>query len=249
MKGVILAGGNATRLRPLTHVTNKHLLPVYQKPVIYYAIEKMVEAGIDRIMIVTAPQYVSQFVNLLGSGQDFVSKRTGKQIQIAYGVQNEPRGIAQALWVAKDYVGTEDVILHLGDNIIEDDISEAIQNFSGGATVFLKKVPDPHRYGVAVTNKKGDILEIIEKPENPKSDLAVVGAYIYDNGVFEKLVGQSPSARGEYEITYVNNRYLSEGRLRGIELTKPWFDVGTFESLHEASVYMRGKHRKQNEKA
>src|SRR3989344_7429441 len=231
MKGVILAGGNATRLRPLTHVTNKHLIPVYHKPVIYYAIEKMVEAGIDRIMIVTAPQYVSQFVSLLGSGQDFISKRTGKQIQITYGVQTEPRGIAQALWVAKDYVGNEDVILYLGDNIIEDDLSKTIENFTDGATVFLKKVPDPHRNGVAVVDKSGNILEIVEKPEKPTSDLAVVGAYIYDNGVFEKLVGQSPSARGEYEITYVNNLYLSEGRRRSIELIKPWFDVGTFESL------------------
>lgn len=247
MKGVLLAGGSATRLHPLTHVTNKHLLPVYNKPVIYYAIEKMVEAGIDRIMIVTAPQHIGHFVNLLGSGQNFSPKRRkGAQVQITYAVQNQPRGIAQGLWIAKDYVGSEDCLLYLGDNIVEDELAPHVRNFKGGAAVFLKKVPDPHRFGVATVNKNGVITNITEKPKRPKSDLAVIGVYLYDNSVFKKLVGQVPSRRGEYEITYVNNLYLKENTLRGIQLTKPWFDVGTFDSLLKAAHYMKKKHEKKN---
>jgi glucose-1-phosphate thymidylyltransferase len=152
MKGVILTGGFGTRLHPVTKVTNKHLLPIFNKPVIYYGIEKLVEAGIDKIMIITNPQFVEGFVNLLGSGQDFISKNTGKQIQIVYGIQNEPSGIAQGLWIAKDYVGNDNCVLYLGDNIFEDDISEYIKQFKDGATIFLKEVSDPKRFGVAVIN-------------------------------------------------------------------------------------------------
>ena len=178
MKGVILAGGEGTRLRPLTLVTNKHLLPIYDKPVIYYAIEKLVEAGIDRIMIVTSPKQVEDFVNLLGSGQNFISKNTGKQVQIVYGIQNRPSGIADGLYIAKDYVGADDCVLYLGDNILEDDISEHIENFKSGALVFLKEVKDPERFGIATLDEKGHVLEIVEKPSNPKSILAVVGLYV-----------------------------------------------------------------------
>src|SRR3989338_11136322 len=147
MKSVILAGGKATRLNPLTLVTNKHLLPVYDKPVIYYAIEKLVSSGIDRIMIVTSPGHIHDFVQLLGSGQNFVSVKSGKQIQIVYGIQNEPSGIADGLYIAKDYVGTDNCVLYLGDNIFEDEIKKQIKDFKDGATVFLKKVSDPKRFG------------------------------------------------------------------------------------------------------
>jgi len=247
MKGVILAGGFATRLNPVTKATNKHLLPVYNKPVIYYGIEKLVEAGIDKIMIVTSPQHVEGFVNLLGSGQDFISKKTGKQIQIVYGIQNEPSGIAEGLWIAKDYVGDDNCILYLGDNIFEDDISEYVKQFQGGALVFLKEVKDPKRFGVAVLDKNNDVLQIEEKPQNPKSNLAVTGLYVYDNTVFNKMIEQPKSERGEYEITYINNLYIQEGRLKAVSLKKEWFDIGTFESLLTASEFYEDKNTK-NEK-
>ena len=241
MKGVILAGGEGTRLRPLTLVTNKHLLPVYNKPVIYYAIEKFVEAGIDRIMIVTSPRQIEDFVNLLGSGQNFISKKTGKQIQIVYGVQNRPSGIADGLYIAKDYVGQDDCVLYLGDNIFEDDLSAHIQNFKGGALVFLKEVKDPQRFGVATIDKDGRVLEIEEKPAAPKSNLAVTGVYVYDNTVFDKMVDQPTSERGEYEITYVNNKYVEAGTLRAVNLKKDWFDIGSIDALLEANNFMQKK--------
>jgi len=247
MKGIILAGGFATRLNPVTKVTNKHLLPVYNKPVIYYGIEKLVEIGIDRMMIVTSPQHVDDFVNLLGSGQDFISKKTGKQIQIVYGIQNEPSGIAEGLWIAKDYVGDDNCILYLGDNIFEDDISEYVKQFQGGALVFLKEVKDPRKFGVAVLDENNNVLQIEEKPQNPKSNLAVTGLYVYDNTVFNKMIGQPKSERGEYEITYINNLYIQEGKLKAVSLKKEWFDIGTFESLLTASEFYEDKNTK-NEK-
>jgi glucose-1-phosphate thymidylyltransferase len=244
MKGVILAGGIGTRLFPLTLVTNKHLLPVYNKPVIYYSIEKLVSAGIDRIMIVTSPEHVADFVDLLGSGQNFISKRTKKQIQIVYGVQNKPSGIADGLYIAKEYVGNESCVLCLGDNIIEDDISSHVKNFKDGSVVFLKKVKNPKSFGIALLDKRGNILEIEEKPKKPKSDLAVIGLYLYDNSVFKKMIGQKPSARGEYEITYVNNKYIKEGSLRSVVLKNKWFDIGSHNALLEAGTYMKKKHEK-----
>lgn len=241
MKGVILAGGRGTRLDPLTRVTNKHLLPIFDKPVIYYAVEKLVEAGVDRIMIVTAPHHLDGFVRLLGSGQDFISKKTGKQAQIVYGIQNEASGIALGLYIARDYVGSDNCVLYLGDNLIEDDLAAHVKNFKGGAMVFLKKVNDPQRFGIAEV-KNGKVVDIVEKPKKPKSNLAVVGVYIYDNTVFDKMIGQPASKRGEKEITWVNNKYLKEGTLHGIKLRRPWFDIGTVESLLSSSIYMAKKH-------
>jgi glucose-1-phosphate thymidylyltransferase len=241
MKGVILAGGSGTRLHPLTKITNKHLLPLYDKPVIFHAVEKLVNAGIDHIMIVASPQYLDDFVSVLGSGQDFKSKKSGKQVQIVFGIQNEPRGIAEGLWIAKDFVGNEDVVLHLGDNIIFDDIQEHIENFKGGAKIFLKQVPDPERFGVATLDAKGKVAKITEKPLSPESNLAVVGIYLYDNSVFKRLVGQELSARGEYEITWVNNQFIESGELDSVEITGAWFDIGTFDSLLAASQYIKEK--------
>jgi len=241
MKGVILAGGNATRLYPLTKITNKHLLPLYNKPVIFHAVEKLVNAGIDRIMIVLSPQYLDDFVSVLGSGQAFKSKNGDHQIQIVYGIHNEPGGIAQGLCIAHDFVGDDSVVLHLGDNIIEDDITEQVRNFTGGAKVFLKEVRDPERFGVAILDENNRVVEIIEKPKTPVSNLAVVGVYIYDNTVFAKMKGQPKSDRGEYEITWVNNRYIDEGSLDVGRIEGAWFDVGTFDSLLTASNYMKKK--------
>lgn len=242
MKAVILAGGTGSRLHPLTLPTNKHLLPLYDRPVIYHAIEKLVKAGIHKIMVVTSPHHIDSFVKLLGSGQGF-KHSDGKQTQIVYGIQNEPNGIAFGLHIAKDYVSDDDCVLWLGDNIIEDDITPYIKNFKGGAQVFLKKVDDPWRFGIA-SLKDGKVTEIVEKPKKSRSNLAVVGLYIYDNTVFSKMAGQKRSARGEYEITYVNNNYIKEGTLRATILKKPWFDIGTIESLHQASHYMRKKQKK-----
>jgi len=240
MKAVILAGGKATRLYPLTLVTNKHLLPVYNKPIIYYAIEKLVSAGIDKIMIITSPHHVDGFVNLLGSGQNFLTNNK-KQTQIVYGIQNKPAGIAQGLWIAKDYIGKDDCVLYLGDNIFEDEIISHVENFKSGATVFLQEVKDPERFGVAEVDKKGNVIGIEEKPKKPKSNLAVAGLYIYDNSVFTKMLNQPMSKREEYEITYVNNKYIEEKKLHSVLLKKPWFDIGTFDSLLEASNYMEKK--------
>ena len=241
MKGVILAGGSGTRLHPLTKITNKHLLPLYNKPVIFHAVEKLVNAGIDKIMIVVSPQYLDDFVSVLGSGQDFKSKKTGHQIQIVYGIQNEPNGISAGLWLAKDFVGTDNVLLHLGDNIVEDDVTEHVENFKGGAKVFLKEVHDPKRFGIATIDEQGFVTEIIEKPQEPKTNLAVVGVYMYDNTVFDKIEGQEKSERGEYEITWVNNRYIDEGTLDAGRVEGAWFDIGTFDSLLTASIYMKDK--------
>lgn len=241
IKGVILAGGRGTRLHPITLATNKHLLPVYNKPVIYYAIEKLVEAGVDNIMIISSPEYNSAFIELLKSGTNFKSKNTGKQIQIVYGVQNEPNGIAYGLCIAKEYIGDDNCILYLGDNIIEDDISSHVENFKDGSVVFLKQVKNPESFGVATLNKER-VVEILEKPKNPKSDLAVVGLYIYDNSVFKKMLNQKPSSRGEYEITFVNNKYIEENKLKAVKLKRAWFDIGSFDSLLEASQYMKKKH-------
>ncbi len=241
MKAVILAGGSGTRLHPLTLPTNKHLLPLYDRPVIHHSIEKLVEAGVHKIMVVTSPHHIDNFVKLLGSGQDF-KRADGKQVQIVYGIQNEPNGIAYGLHIAKDYVDDDNCVLWLGDNILEDDITQHIQNFKGGATVFLQKVKDPRSFGVAIV-KKGKVVEIVEKPKKPVSNLAVIGVYVFDNTVFNKMLGKNKSARGEYEITDVNNEYVREGTLRAVKLKKKWFDIGTIESLHEASIHMRIKRK------
>lgn len=245
MKGIILAGGSGTRLHPLTKITNKHLLPLYNKPVIFHAVEKLVNAGIDRIMIVVSPAYLDDFVSVLGSGQDFKSKN-GHQVQIIYGIQNEPGGIAQGLCIAKDFVGAESCVLHLGDNIIEDDISEHVASFTSGAKIFLKSVHDPERFGVATLDEAGNVTEVIEKPKQPKTNFAVVGVYIYDNSVFTKMIGQPVSDRGEYEITWVTNKYIEEGSLKSGHVQGAWFDIGTFDSLLNASQYMREKHQKSS---
>jgi len=249
MKGVILAGGSGTRLHPLTKITNKHLLPLYNKPVIFHAVEKLVNAGIDHIMIVVSPQYLDDFVNVLGSGQDFKSKNGPHQIQIVYGIQNDPEGIAQGLCIARDFVANDSVILHLGDNIIEDDIAGHVASFKNGAKIFLKSVSDAYRFGVATLDASGRVIEIIEKPKKPKTNLAVVGLYIYDNTVFSKMAGQPKSERGEYEITWVNNCYINDGSLDAGKVEGAWFDVGTFDSLLIASNHMKEKYLREQKSA
>jgi glucose-1-phosphate thymidylyltransferase len=224
LRGVILAGGSGSRLRPLTKVTNKHLLPVGQKPMIYYPIEKLTSIGIDQILIVTGVEYMGDVVGLLGSGREF-------GCQFTYRVQDEAGGIAQALGLAENFAQRLAVIL--GDNIFQANLKTYADKFISqktGARILLKKVPTPQRFGVARISN-GKIVGIDEKPEKPKSDYAVTGIYFYDALVFDIIRTLQPSARGELEISDVNNAYIAKGLLAYDILDGWWSDAGTFESL------------------
>jgi glucose-1-phosphate thymidylyltransferase len=238
MKGIILAGGTGSRLYPLTKVTNKHLLPVYDKPMIYYPIQTLINAGIKEIMIVSGRGHAGHFLELLGSGIDLGVKFT-------YEIQEEAGGIAQALGLAERFADEDDVTVILGDNIFQDNIKEDVLKFTGGAKIFLKEVQDAHRFGVAELN--GDkVIGIQEKPSDPKSNFAVTGLYIYSNSVFKNVKTLTPSARGELEITDVNNYFVNNGTMEYRILDGFWSDAGTFESLLRAGVLIQ-KHSKNME--
>ena len=228
MKGVILAGGTGSRLMPLTKVTNKHLLPVYNKPMIYYPIETLTKAGISDIIIVTGKEHAGSFLSLLGSGKEF-------NANFHYALQDEAGGIAQALALSEAFVNNDNITVILGDNIILDDVAESIKSFTAGARIFLKEVSDPERFGVPEFDSNDKIIKIEEKPKEPKSKYAVTGLYQYDSTVFDKIRKLKPSRRGELEITDVNNLYLDEGKLYHDFLKKSWLDAGTFDSLIAAS--------------
>jgi glucose-1-phosphate thymidylyltransferase len=231
MKGVILAGGMGTRLLPLTKVTNKHLLPVYDKPMIYYPIQCLVNAGIDDIMIVTGGNDAGDFLRLLGNGKEFGLK------DISYTYQEGSGGIADALRLTEHFVEGDKVIVILGDNIIEKNIVKPVRAFEKqprGARILLKEVSDPQRFGVPAF-EGGRIVAIEEKPKQPKSNYAVIGIYFYDASVFDIIKTLKPSGRGELEITDVNNGYLREGALEYDVLDGWWSDAGTFESLQRVS--------------
>ncbi|HWX54285.1 MAG TPA: sugar phosphate nucleotidyltransferase [Verrucomicrobiae bacterium] len=235
MKGVILAGGTGSRLLPLTRVTNKHLLPVYDKPMIYYPLQTLVDAGIEEILIVTGGHSAGDFLRLLRNGNDFGLH----QINFAY--QEGEGGIADALRLAEPFVRGDKVCVVLGDNIVEGSILQAKQRFDKqeqGAKVLLKEVPDPERFGVPVF-ENGRIVRIEEKPKTPRSEYAVIGVYFYDASVFDRIRTLKPSGRKEYEITDVNNSYLAEGHLTHEILEGWWTDAGTFESLWRASSLVR----------
>lgn len=233
MKGVILAGGTGTRLRPLTLVTNKQLLPIYNRPLIYYPLNVLVKAGITDILLITSPTHVGHYVTLFESGKKFGIKMT-------YAIQESPDGLAHALSLAEDFADDEPTTMILGDNIITDDISEVIKNFDGkGAVNFFVKVPNPQRFGCPVFNEEGKLIALEEKPEKPKSDYAQIGLYIHDNTSFDKIRTMKPSARGELEITDLNNLYLKDGDLDYKILDGDWFDTGTHESLFEATVWAK----------
>lgn len=230
MKGIILAGGLGTRLQPCTLVTNKHLLPIYDKPMIYYPIQALVNAGITDILIVTGGQFAGDFLKLLGNGQAFGLKH------INYTYQEGEGGIAAALSLAEYFSGTDKICVILGDNIIEGNIASTVRDFSKqerGAKILLKEVEDARRFGVAELSQ-GKIVRIVEKPKEPKSNYAVTGIYFYDHHVFEFIKGLSPSERGELEITDVNNMYLAQGTLTHDVLQGWWTDAGTFPSLRKA---------------
>jgi glucose-1-phosphate thymidylyltransferase len=238
MKGVVLAGGTGSRLFPLTKVTNKHLLPVGRKPMIYYPIEKLTEAGIEQILIVTGTEHMGSVVGLLGSGREFGCAFT-------YKVQDEAGGIAQALSLAENFASGDSLAVILGDNLFEDPLAPMIERFrrdqkDRGARIALKEVPDPHRFGVA--SLQGDrVTKIVEKPREPESHWAVTGIYLYDGGVFEIIRTLKPSARGELEITDVNNHYIAKGEMGYDFIHGWWTDAGTFESLSRANLYAEGE--------
>lgn len=240
MKGVICAGGLATRLYPLTYATNKHLLPVYDKPMIYYPIQTLVQAGIDEILIIASGPHTGHFINVLKNGKDFGMKH------VEYAYQENPKGgIADAVALAEDFADGDSIAVILGDNTTDANISQAITDFKSGATIFLKKVPDPKRFGVPRFSDDGKkIVEILEKPENPPSDFAVTGLYLYDNNVFDIIRKCKPSGRGEMEITDVNNFYIKDGLLNHAELDGYWLDAGTFETLTIANLYWAKKSNK-----
>lgn len=238
MKGIILAGGLGTRLQPLTLVTNKHLLPIYDKPMIYYPIEKLVEAGITDIILVTGGNYAGDFLRLLGNGKEFGLSH------INYVYQKGEGGIAEALGLCEHYATGDSICVILGDNIFEDSIAAAVHDYSRvniGGKIFLKEVHDPQRFGVAELN--GDkVVSIEEKPRVPKSNYAVTGIYMYDADVFEVIKTLKPSGRGELEITDVNNHYIRKNAMRYEFMKGWWTDAGTFESLYHANELVHAAH-------
>lgn len=230
MKGIILAGGTGSRLFPLTKVTNKHLIPVGKYPMIYHAINKLKLADIHEILIVTGREHMGDVVNLLGSGHEF-------GVTFTYKVQDQAGGIAQALGLAENFVGNDLMAVILGDNVFQDDITPYVQNFKEqgkGAKILIKEVHDPQRYGVAELNG-GNIVSIEEKPKQPKSSYAVTGIYMYDSNVFDIVRQLKPSARGELEVTDVNNAYINKSGLTYDILQGWWTDAGTHDSLVKAN--------------
>ncbi len=236
MKGIILAGGLGTRLYPLTYATNKHLLPIYDQPMVFYPIRTLVAAGITEIMLVTGGPHAGHFMRVLKNGKELGLKH------LEYAYQENEGGIAQALSLAEDFADKKSVAVILGDNTTDADIRPSVRDFKKGALVFLKTVSDPGRYGVPVfSGDRRSILRIEEKPSRPKSDFAVTGLYLYDHRVFDFIRELKPSARGELEITDVNNFYIREGLLNWSVLDGFWTDAGKFETLYLANHYWAAK--------
>lgn len=237
MKGVVLAGGLGTRLYPLTHATNKHLLPVFDKPMIFYPIETLVNAGICEIMVVTGGPHAGDFVRVLKNGKELGLKH------LEYAYQEGEGGIAHALSLAEDFADGGSVAVILGDNTTDADIKPAVKRFKHGAVMFLKGVPDPQRFGVPVFDRRNSkkIVKIEEKPKKPRSDYASTGLYIFDGRCFGFIKKLKPSKRGELEIVDLQNIYIKEGTMRWYELDGFWTDAGTFESLFRANLYWARK--------
>ena len=231
MKGIILAGGTGSRLFPLTKVTNKHLLPVYDKPMIYYPLHTLINAGITDIMIVSGRGHAGHFLELLGSGMEF-------GISLTYEIQETAGGIAQALGLAASWADRDDVAVILGDNIFQNNVKAEVTSFKKGAKIFLKEVKDAHRFGVAEL-RKDHVISIEEKPQIPKSNYAVTGLYLYDSEVFSIIRELKPSGRGELEITDVNNAYIRKEMMQYAILKGFWSDAGTFDSLLRASFLVQ----------
>ncbi|MFH1661549.1 MAG: sugar phosphate nucleotidyltransferase [Candidatus Falkowbacteria bacterium] len=234
MRGIILSGGSATRLRPCTKITSKQLLPVYNRPMIYYPINTLIKAGIKEILIIVAPERAGDYLNLLGSGKEFGVKFT-------YEIQDKPRGLAEAFIIGENFIDNENVCMILGDNIFADDFTEDIKKFRQGGKVFAKKVSDPERFGVVKFDENMKAVEIKEKPKQWISDYAITGLYIYDSRVIEAAKSVKPSERGELEITDLHNWYLEKGELEVAMVNNEWLDAGTFDSLMEAQILAKEK--------
>ncbi len=235
MKGIILAGGTGTRLLPLTAITSKQLLPVYDRPMIFYPLNTLIKAGIKDILIIVAPEHSGNFLNLLGS----MFRKFG--VNLSFVVQKSPRGLAEAYILAEDFLDGEASTLVLGDNIFEDDFTEAIQTFERGGRIFAKEVSDPERFGVVEFDNANKVLSIEEKPIQPKSNFAIPGVYIFDSEVVAIAKSLSPSLRGELEITDLQRYYLDKQCLDVRVISGAWFDMGTHESLFLASAFAREK--------
>ena len=237
MRGAVLAGGLGSRLYPLTHATSKHLLPIYDRPMVYYPIETLVRAGIDDVIVVTGGPHAGAYLRVLGNGRHLGLRH------LEYTYQEREGGIAEALALCEDFADGGPLAVILGDNTTDADIRPAVQDFTGGALVFLKRVHDPERYGCPVFDSADPqrIARIEEKPKQPRSDFAVSGLYLYDGRVFDYITRLKPSGRGELEITDVNNFYLEDGLLRWTELEGFWSDAGTFESLYRSNVFWAEK--------
>jgi glucose-1-phosphate thymidylyltransferase len=243
MKGIILAGGNATRLYPITLANSKQLLPVYDKPMIYYPLSTLINAGIKDILIISTPEDTPRFEKLLGNGQQI-------GCSFSYQKQDTPRGLADAFIVGEQFIGTDKVAMILGDNIFYgSSLEENLKSYTDpdGGIVFGYQVADPERYGVVDFDAAGKVISIEEKPEKPKSHYAVTGLYFYDNSVIEIAKSLQPSARGEIEITDVNNKYLSQGKLKVSLLDRgtAWLDTGTFASLNQAAQFVQAIEERQ----
>ncbi len=234
MRGIILSGGSGTRLHPLTKITSKQLLPVYCKPMIYYPLNTLIQAGIKEILIIVAPERAGDYLNLLGSGKQFGVKFT-------YEIQDKPEGLAQAFIIAENFIDQENVAMILGDNIFSDDFSQDIASFKNGAKIFAKEVSDPERFGVVKFDQNNQALKIVEKPSEFLSNWAVVGLYVYDHSVVQVAKNLKPSARGELEITDLNNHYLQEKKLEVAKVMGDWLDAGTFDSLLKAQNLAKEK--------
>lgn len=234
MRGIILSGGNATRLRPCTKVTSKQLLPVYNRPMIYYPLNTLIKAGIKEILIIISPERAGDYLNLLGSGKDFGVKFT-------YEIQDKPRGLADAFIIGENFIDKDNVTMILGDNIFEDDLSEDIKNFKSGGKVFAKKVSDPERFGVVKFDDNMKAIKIEEKPKEWLSDYALTGLYVFDGRVVEAAKSVKPSERGELEITDLHNWYLEKGELEVAMVKGEWIDAGTFDSLLAAQNLAKEK--------
>lgn len=234
MRGIILSGGNATRLKPCAKVTSKQLLPVYNRPMIYYPLNTLIKAGIKEILIIIAPERAGDYLNLLGSGKDFGVKFT-------YEIQDKPRGLADAFIIGENFIDQDNVTMILGDNIFEDDLSKEIKSFKKGGKVFAKKVSDPERFGVVKFDANMKAVAIQEKPKKWLSDYALTGLYIFDNRVVAAAKNVKPSARGELEITDLHNWYLAKGELEVAMVKGEWIDAGTFDSLLAAQILAKEK--------
>jgi glucose-1-phosphate thymidylyltransferase len=234
MKGIILSGGKGTRLHPLTAVTSKQLLPVYNRPMIYYPLNTLIRAGIKEILIIVAPEKAGEYLNLLGSGKEFGVKFT-------YEIQDKPNGLSEAFIIGETFLQGDDVVMILGDNIFEEDLSEHITSFKKGARIFAKEVPDPERFGVVEFDGDMKVISIEEKPKSPKSNFAIPGMYIYDSRVVQFAKESTESERGELEIVDLHKRYLEVGELDVRTIHGEWIDAGTFDSLIRANMLAQQK--------